>query len=106
MSVGTVPRPMTGSSSKATAPIPSSPPGLTSLNHFLRDRRVAIGAVDQVLSRVFDLVFAFPVLLLVLLLATLLGPGLATATLALVIVYVPVLARLVRAAVIAESERE
>ena len=66
----------------------------------------ARGLIDNLLSRVFDLMFAFPVLLLVLVIATLLGPGLATATLALVIVYVPVLARLVRGAVMVESERE
>jgi peptide/nickel transport system permease protein len=66
----------------------------------------ARGVIDNILSRVFDLMFAFPVLLLVLLLATLLGPGLTTALVALVIVYVPVLARLVRSAVIVERERE
>ncbi|MGI9146202.1 MAG: ABC transporter permease [Chloroflexota bacterium] len=66
----------------------------------------ARGLIDSVLSRVLDVMFAFPVLLLVLVLATLLGPGLATATFALVMVYVPVVARLIRGAVIVESERE
>ncbi|MCA1647204.1 MAG: ABC transporter permease subunit [Chloroflexi bacterium] len=66
----------------------------------------ARGLIDNVLSRALDVLFAFPVLLLVLVLATLLGPGLTTATLALVIVYIPVVARLVRGAVIVESERE
>ncbi len=66
----------------------------------------ARGLLDNVLSRVLDVMFAFPVLLLVLVLATLLGPGLTTATVALVIVYVPVVARLVRGAVMVESERE
>jgi peptide/nickel transport system permease protein len=66
----------------------------------------ARGMIDNVLSRVLDVMFAFPALLLVLVLATLLGPGLTTATLALVLVYVPVVARLVRGAVIVESERE
>ncbi|MGI9149370.1 MAG: ABC transporter permease [Chloroflexota bacterium] len=66
----------------------------------------ARGPIDNVLSRVVDVMFAFPVLLLVLVLAILLGPGLATATVALVIVHVPVVARLVRGAVIVESERE
>ncbi|MDQ3810261.1 MAG: ABC transporter permease [Chloroflexota bacterium] len=66
----------------------------------------ARGLIDNILSRVLDVMFAFPILLLVLVLATLLGPGLTTATVALMIVYVPVLARLVRGAVIVESERE
>jgi len=66
----------------------------------------ARGPIDDLVSRVLDVMFAFPVLLLVLVLATALGPGLATATIALVAVYVPVVARIVRGAVVVESERE
>lgn len=66
----------------------------------------ARGIVDNLVSRVLDVLLAFPVLLLVLVLATVLGPGLITAAIALVIVYIPVVARLVRGAVVVEAESE
>lgn len=66
----------------------------------------AWGWIDNIVSRALDVIFAFPVLLLVLVLATLMGPGLTTATIALIIVYIPVVARLTRVAVIVEAGRE
>ncbi|GAA1932798.1 ABC transporter permease [Streptantibioticus ferralitis] len=56
------------------------------------------GAVDAVVARVFDLVYALPGLLLAVLAVALFGPGLTPAVVALSIAYVPFLARVVRAA--------
>jgi peptide/nickel transport system permease protein len=54
------------------------------------------GWVDEVLMRSGDLVFAFPWLMLAILLAALAGPGALNAILAIAILTVPVFARLVR----------
>ena len=56
------------------------------------------GAVDAVVARVFDLVYALPGLLLAVLAVALFGPGLTPAVAALSIAYIPFLARNVRAA--------
>ncbi|MHA6759013.1 ABC transporter permease [Streptacidiphilus sp. PAMC 29251] len=56
------------------------------------------GAVDAVVARVFDLVYALPGLLLAVLAVALFGPGLTPAVAALSIAYIPFLARIVRAA--------
>lgn len=63
------------------------------------------GVVDLAVSRVLDVAFAFPSLLLALAVTTLLGPGLRTVLLALVIIFVPTIARLVRGVTIAERKR-
>jgi peptide/nickel transport system permease protein len=60
------------------------------------------GFVDAALSRIWDVVFAFPPLLLAIVTVAAFGPGFWTATLAISIVYTPLLARVVRAAVLAE----
>ena len=64
------------------------------------------GVVDAVVSRILDVIFAFPSLLLALVLVTILGSGLNTAVLALVIVYVPIVTRFTRGATLAERERD
>lgn len=64
------------------------------------------GWVDTVIMRVMDLILAFPSLLLALVLVAVLGPGLTNAMIAIAIVYQPHFARLTRAAVMAEMERE
>jgi dipeptide transport system permease protein len=64
------------------------------------------GWVDAVIMRVMNLVLAFPYLLLALVLVTILGPGLENSMLALAIALLPFFARLTRAAVMAESNRE
>lgn len=56
------------------------------------------GRLDTVLMRVVDVMFAFPVLLLALAIVAILGPGLNTTMLAIGIVYVPIFARVARAA--------
>lgn len=56
------------------------------------------GWIDNLISRVLDMVFAFPAILLALILAVLLGPGLVSVAIALSIAYVPYIARVVRSA--------
>ncbi|KKB86755.1 peptide transporter [Devosia limi DSM 17137] len=64
------------------------------------------GWVDNVIMRVMDVILAFPSLLLALVLVAILGPGLLNAMLAISLVLQPHFARLVRAAVMAEKNRE
>src|SRR3569832_2255950 len=64
------------------------------------------GWVDVASMRVMDLILAFPPLLLALVLVTILGPGLINAMLAIALTLQPYFARLVRAAVMAEKNRE
>jgi dipeptide transport system permease protein len=64
------------------------------------------GWIDTVIMRVMDVILAFPSLLLALVLVAVLGPGLTNAMIAIAIVYQPHFARLTRAAVMGEKERE
>ncbi len=64
------------------------------------------GWVDTVIMRVMDIILAFPPLLLALVLVAILGPGLFNAMLAIALVLQPHFARLTRAAVMAEKNRE
>ena len=64
------------------------------------------GWVDVVIMRVMDIILAFPSLLLALVLVAILGPGLFNAMIAIALVLQPHFARLTRAAVMAESNRE
>jgi dipeptide transport system permease protein len=64
------------------------------------------GWVDVVVMRVMDIILAFPPLLLALVLVAILGPGLFNAMLAIALVLQPHFARLTRAAVMAEKNRE
>lgn len=64
------------------------------------------GWVDALIMRVMDIILAFPSLLLALVLVAILGPGLFNAMIAIAIVLQPHFARLVRAAVMAEKNRE
>ena len=56
------------------------------------------GFVDMVLTRSQDVLFAFPTLLLAIILVAVLGPGLINASLAIAIVYIPRFARIARSA--------
>lgn len=56
------------------------------------------GWLDTVLMRLVDVMFAFPAILLALAVVAILGPGITTTTLAIGIVYVPIFARVARAA--------
>ncbi|AKR58291.1 dipeptide ABC transporter permease DppC [Youhaiella tibetensis] len=64
------------------------------------------GWVDVAIMRVMDIILAFPSLLLALVLVAILGPGLFNAMIAIALVLQPHFARLTRAAVMAESNRE
>lgn len=64
------------------------------------------GWVDTVIMRVMDIILAFPSLLLALVMVAIIGPGLVNAMLAIALVLQPHFARLTRAAVMAEANRE
>ncbi|AQS48427.1 MULTISPECIES: ABC transporter permease subunit [Thioclava] len=64
------------------------------------------GWVDTVIMRVMDIILAFPSLLLALVFVAVLGPGLINAMIAIAIVYQPHFARLTRAAVLSEKNRD
>ena len=64
------------------------------------------GWVDAMIMRLMDLILAFPSLLLALVMVTILGPGLFNAMLAIALTLQPHFARLTRAAVMAEKNRE
>ncbi|GAA3890778.1 ABC transporter permease subunit [Leifsonia kafniensis] len=63
------------------------------------------GWIDAVLARIFDLLFAFPALLLAILAVALFGKGLAAPVAAMSIAYAPFVARLVRSLVVTERTR-
>jgi peptide/nickel transport system permease protein len=64
------------------------------------------GATDAVLSRLMDILFAFPELLLALAVMAVLGAGTGNLMLAIGIVYTPIFARIARGAVLEVSARE
>jgi peptide/nickel transport system permease protein len=64
------------------------------------------GRVDHVLGRVFDTILAFPGLLTGLAVAVFLGKGRYNAAIAAAIVNLPLVARLARAGVLSEREKE
>jgi peptide/nickel transport system permease protein len=61
----------------------------------------AEGIVDHLVMRPLDILMAFPAILLAIALMSLFGTGVLLVSLALAIVYVPIVARVVRAAVLA-----
>lgn len=61
--------------------------------------------IDGVLSRISDLLFSFPGLLLAILAVTLFGTGLVAPVIALAIAYTPYVARLARSAALVERDR-
>jgi len=64
------------------------------------------GPVDGVLGRIFDTILSFPGLLFGIAVAVLLGKGVLNAALAAAIINVPLIARLARAGVLSEQEKE
>lgn len=64
------------------------------------------GKVDNIIMRLMDVIFAFPALLLALLIVTILGQGLYNTVLAISIVYTPIFARVARGQVISVKEME
>ena len=61
----------------------------------------AEGMLDQVIMRPLDILMAFPAILLAIALTSVFGTGVLLVSLALAVVYVPIVARVVRAAVLA-----
>lgn len=64
------------------------------------------GWLDTVIMRLVDITVSFPPILLAMAVAAMLGPGLANASIAMVIVWWPIYARLMRAQVLEMRERE
>lgn len=64
------------------------------------------GWYDAIIMRLVDITVAFPPILLAMAVAAMLGPGLANASIAMVIVWWPIYARLMRAQVLEVRERE
>lgn len=64
------------------------------------------GWVDTVITRLMDIILAFPSLLLALVLVAVLGPGLTNAMIAIALVQQPHYVRLTRAAVMSEKSRD
>jgi peptide/nickel transport system permease protein len=64
------------------------------------------GRLDFLAARVLDVMFAFPGLLVALVLATAAGPGLTTAMVAMCVIYVPLSLRFVRGIVAEESVKD
>lgn len=63
------------------------------------------GWLDGLLSRSFDVVFAFPALLLAAVIVATFGPGFTTIVVAVAVIYIPLMARVVRAGAIVESQK-
>lgn len=61
----------------------------------------AEGALDQLIMRPLDVLMAFPAILLAIALMSVFGTGVALVALSLAVVYTPIVARVVRAAVLA-----
>lgn len=59
------------------------------------------GWIDTIMTRILDVLFAFPTLLLAIIIVAVLGPGLLNATLAIAVVYTPRFARIARARALA-----
>ena len=64
------------------------------------------GILDTVIMRIVDVTLAFPPILLAMAVAASLGPGLENAAIAMIIVWWPLYARLMRAQVLEVRERE
>lgn len=64
------------------------------------------GRVDAVIMAVMDAIYAFPAILLALVLVAVFKPGLVTVMTAIAIVRIPIFARTVRGSVLAEREKE
>lgn len=64
------------------------------------------GTVDNIIMRIMDMILAFPYLLLAIVIVAYLGPGLQNSMMAIAITYIPRFARIVRASVLEEAEKD
>lgn len=62
--------------------------------------------VDMIISRIFDIMLAFPSILLAIAIVAILGPSLQNALIAIAIINIPIFGRLVRSKVISIREEE
>lgn len=62
--------------------------------------------IDMVISRIFDIMLAFPSILLAIAIVAILGPSLQNALIAIAIINIPIFGRLVRSKVISIREEE
>lgn len=62
--------------------------------------------LDEILMRLMDIQFAFPAVVLAVVFATVIGPGLKTTIVLLAIVYSPIMARFVRANVLEQLDED
>lgn len=63
------------------------------------------GWIDAVLSRIFDVIFSFPALLIAIMAVALFGKGLTAPVIAMSLAYTPYVARLTRSLIAAERNR-
>lgn len=64
------------------------------------------GRVDQLLMRILDIVFAFPAILLAIVVVSILGPSIQNLVITIGIIYTPRMARIVRAPILSVKERD
>jgi peptide/nickel transport system permease protein len=64
-----------------------------------------LGLVDRLTGRLVDVMFAVPGIILIIAISGVVGPSLATATIAIGIVYAPIFARIVRAPTLAVMQQ-
>lgn len=64
------------------------------------------GSIDNIIMRFMDILLAFPHILLAIVIMAYLGPGLTNAMFAIGIIYIPRFARIVRASVLEECEKD
>jgi ABC-type dipeptide/oligopeptide/nickel transport system permease subunit len=64
------------------------------------------GILDNIIMRFMDILLAFPHILLAIVIMAYLGPGLTNAMIAIGIIYIPRFARIVRASVLEECEKD
>jgi peptide/nickel transport system permease protein len=64
------------------------------------------GMIDAAVSRMSDILFAFPFILLALLIAAIMGPGENSAVVAIVLVTLPLMTRVVRGTTLTTAQRE
>ncbi len=65
-----------------------------------------LGVVDRLTGRLVDVMFAFPSVILIIAISGVIGPSMATAMLAIGIVYSPIFARIVRAPTLAVMQQQ
>ncbi|MBU2358229.1 MAG: ABC transporter permease [Alphaproteobacteria bacterium] len=64
------------------------------------------GWIDSIISRSLDMVLVLPAMLLAITFIAILGPGSAVATLAIAVIYLPILARVMRTATLVVTRNE